>query len=197
MVVDVCRQCRAACFEGEHGHLTLTVCGACLGQWVQCDRCRTWRIVPDEHWPAVEADPRDVRAPPLLCSLLSSILLMGQLFSVLTSPLPGLRPCDDNQHAQCSLRWLTLRLQGHPWGAQHCPGLLLEYPCRDQAREAQVADACTAHGAAGLVLRVRHVGRGQAGAFHTLMRALMCLSLAAGAGVNDQAAPSVAVRVQM
>lgn len=29
-------------------------------QWVQCDRCRTWRIVPDQHWPAVEADPRDV-----------------------------------------------------------------------------------------------------------------------------------------
>ena len=29
-------------------------------QWVQCDRCRTWRIVPDEHWPAVEADDRDV-----------------------------------------------------------------------------------------------------------------------------------------
>ena len=29
-------------------------------QWVQCDRCRTWRIVPDQHWPAVEADPREV-----------------------------------------------------------------------------------------------------------------------------------------
>ena len=30
-------------------------------QWVQCDRCRTWRIVPDSEWPKVEADPRDVR----------------------------------------------------------------------------------------------------------------------------------------
>ncbi|KAK9843758.1 hypothetical protein WJX81_005092 [Elliptochloris bilobata] len=29
-------------------------------QWVQCDRCRTWRIVPDSEWPKVEADPRDV-----------------------------------------------------------------------------------------------------------------------------------------
>lgn len=27
--------------------------------WVQCDRCRTWRIVPDASWPAVEADPRE------------------------------------------------------------------------------------------------------------------------------------------
>lgn len=35
-------------------------------QWVQCDRCRTWRIVPDQHWPAVEADPRDV-CSPVLC----------------------------------------------------------------------------------------------------------------------------------
>jgi hypothetical protein len=35
-------------------------------QWVQCDRCRTWRIVPDQHWPSVEADPREVR-PRLLC----------------------------------------------------------------------------------------------------------------------------------
>ncbi len=34
-------------------------------QWVQCDRCRTWRIVPDAAWPSVEADPRDVRAPAL------------------------------------------------------------------------------------------------------------------------------------
>ena len=28
-------------------------------QWVQCDRCKTWRIVPDTDWAAVEADPRD------------------------------------------------------------------------------------------------------------------------------------------
>ena len=35
-------------------------------QWVQCDRCRTWRIVPDSEWPKVEADPRDVR-PALPC----------------------------------------------------------------------------------------------------------------------------------
>ena len=27
--------------------------------WVQCDRCRTWRIVPDASWPAVEADTRE------------------------------------------------------------------------------------------------------------------------------------------
>ena len=29
-------------------------------QWVQCERCRTWRIVPDTAWPAVEADTREV-----------------------------------------------------------------------------------------------------------------------------------------
>eukprot|EP00884_Botryococcus_braunii_P018763 jgi/Botrbrau1/5570/Bobra.97_2s0001.1 len=28
--------------------------------WVQCDRCRSWRIVPDQSWPSVEADTRDV-----------------------------------------------------------------------------------------------------------------------------------------
>ncbi|KAK9808663.1 hypothetical protein WJX72_001520 [[Myrmecia] bisecta] len=28
-------------------------------QWVQCDRCRTWRIVPDKDWPGVQDDPRD------------------------------------------------------------------------------------------------------------------------------------------
>ena len=27
-------------------------------RWVQCDRCLRWRVVPDEHWPGVEADPR-------------------------------------------------------------------------------------------------------------------------------------------
>ena len=27
--------------------------------WVQCDRCRTWRIVPDAFWPSVEADTRE------------------------------------------------------------------------------------------------------------------------------------------
>ena len=27
--------------------------------WVQCDRCRTWRIVPDASWPSVEADTRE------------------------------------------------------------------------------------------------------------------------------------------
>lgn len=32
-------------------------------QWVQCDRCRTWRIVPDQHWPSVEADTREVSRP--------------------------------------------------------------------------------------------------------------------------------------
>src|SRR5690348_9602491 len=29
-------------------------------QWVQCDRCGTWRIVPDAAWAAVQADERDV-----------------------------------------------------------------------------------------------------------------------------------------
>lgn len=29
-------------------------------QWVQCDRCRTWRVVPGQHWPALEADSREV-----------------------------------------------------------------------------------------------------------------------------------------
>ncbi len=29
-------------------------------QWVQCDRCRTWRVVPAQHWPSVEADTREV-----------------------------------------------------------------------------------------------------------------------------------------
>ena len=28
-------------------------------QWVQCDRCRTWRVVPPELWPEVEADDRE------------------------------------------------------------------------------------------------------------------------------------------
>ena len=29
-------------------------------QWVQCDRCRTWRVVPGQHWPSLEADSREV-----------------------------------------------------------------------------------------------------------------------------------------
>ena len=29
-------------------------------QWVQCDRCRTWRVVPAQHWPSVEADTSEV-----------------------------------------------------------------------------------------------------------------------------------------
>ena len=33
-------------------------------QWVQCDRCRTWRVVPAQHWPSVEADTREVSAAP-------------------------------------------------------------------------------------------------------------------------------------
>ena len=31
-------------------------------QWVQCDRCRTWRVVPAQHWPSVEADTSEVSA---------------------------------------------------------------------------------------------------------------------------------------
>ena len=33
-------------------------------QWVQCDRCRTWRVVPAQHWPSVEADTREVTSAP-------------------------------------------------------------------------------------------------------------------------------------
>lgn len=33
--------------------------GADTDQWVQCDRCRTWRVVPPENWPAVEEDDRE------------------------------------------------------------------------------------------------------------------------------------------
>lgn len=33
--------------------------GAPTDQWVQCDRCKTWRVVPPEQWPAVEADDRE------------------------------------------------------------------------------------------------------------------------------------------
>lgn len=25
-------------------------------QWVQCERCKRWRVVPDEHWQEVSAD---------------------------------------------------------------------------------------------------------------------------------------------
>jgi len=32
---------------------------AATDHWVQCDRCQTWRIVPDAHWAAVEADERE------------------------------------------------------------------------------------------------------------------------------------------
>lgn len=28
-------------------------------QWVQCERCQTWRLVPNEWWAAVQADDRD------------------------------------------------------------------------------------------------------------------------------------------
>ena len=31
-------------------------------QWVQCDRCRTWRVVPAQHWPSLEADTSEVSA---------------------------------------------------------------------------------------------------------------------------------------
>lgn len=31
-------------------------------RWVQCDRCRTWRVVPAQHWPSVEADTSEVSA---------------------------------------------------------------------------------------------------------------------------------------
>ena len=48
-------------------------------QWVQCDRCRTWRIVPDQHWPSVEADPRDVSSPLLSPFLLRTLCIGGTL----------------------------------------------------------------------------------------------------------------------
>lgn len=28
-------------------------------RWVQCDRCEIWRIVPAQHWQAVQDDPRE------------------------------------------------------------------------------------------------------------------------------------------
>jgi hypothetical protein len=28
-------------------------------QWVQCERCQTWRLVPNEHWQAVQEDERE------------------------------------------------------------------------------------------------------------------------------------------
>lgn len=28
-------------------------------QWVQCERCKTWRMVPPERWADVEADERE------------------------------------------------------------------------------------------------------------------------------------------
>ena len=36
-------------------------------QWVQCDRCRTWRVVPGQHWPSLEADSREVRSSMPIC----------------------------------------------------------------------------------------------------------------------------------
>ena len=35
-------------------------------QWVQCDRCRTWRVVPAQHWPSVEADTSEVSAARII-----------------------------------------------------------------------------------------------------------------------------------
>lgn len=32
---------------------------AATDQWVQCDCCRTWRVVPPEYWPAVQEDERE------------------------------------------------------------------------------------------------------------------------------------------
>lgn len=28
-------------------------------QWVQCERCQMWRLVPNEWWAEVQADDRD------------------------------------------------------------------------------------------------------------------------------------------
>jgi hypothetical protein len=44
-------------------------------QWVQCDRCRTWRVVPAQHWPSVEADTREVVTA--LCTSLSTAAALG------------------------------------------------------------------------------------------------------------------------
>ena len=32
---------------------------AATDQWVSCDRCRTWRVVPNEEWPSVKEDSRE------------------------------------------------------------------------------------------------------------------------------------------
>lgn len=33
--------------------------GGGTDHWVQCSACETWRVVPDEDWPAVEADAQE------------------------------------------------------------------------------------------------------------------------------------------
>ena len=53
----------AAAAAGQAGDGADAAAELATDQWVQCDRCRTWRIVPDSEWPKVEADPRDVRPP--------------------------------------------------------------------------------------------------------------------------------------
>jgi hypothetical protein len=45
--------------QGDEEAAALPEGTSATDQWVQCDRCRTWRVVPPEDWPAVEADERD------------------------------------------------------------------------------------------------------------------------------------------
>ena len=43
-----------ALLEGEE----VPVEGEETEQWVECDRCKLWRVVPDAHWQDVQADKR-------------------------------------------------------------------------------------------------------------------------------------------
>ena len=52
--------------------------------WVQCDRCKIWRIVPESGWAAVEADPRD----DWLCDYATWDLTEHAPFTAACSPDP-------------------------------------------------------------------------------------------------------------
>ena len=73
-------------------------------QWVQCDRCRTWRIVPDQHWPSVEADPRDVSSPLL------PIILPLRYAMVVQCPTSTGQPLRLTSAMHCM----------HPWSMSLC-----------------------------------------------------------------------------
>ena len=121
----------------EQELITNDFCGCCPWQWVQCDRCRTWRIVPDAHWPAVEADTRDVRAlPPFLLLLLASPCWV----SLLNAHCPFQR-CMHYPHAQ--RLWTCVATLGLP--AVQC-NVCVRHPPRGRVWlvHLQIADACGA-----------------------------------------------------